>query len=372
MRILHLPVGAGRQAWGLSRAERRAGHQSDFVAFDQNFWRLPADRVLFEPEDGVVRREIKRWLFFLASIRRYDVFHFHFGQKFFNLYPRPFKAGDSLSQGMFRFAYWFYSLFAGHFDVWLLKLLRKKMFMTFHGDDIRQGDVSLELYRYSIAQDVDSQYYDKYTDDRKRRMARYYRRFCNQVYVVSPDLLDMAPEGAKLIHYTGIDFSEWQPTPLVSSGRIRVAHAPTHRLVKGTKYLESAVRRLKERGYDFDFDLIEGLSNTEAKKRYEQADIVVDQLLAGWYGVFAVELLAMGKPVIAYIRESSLAREPEAFQSRFPVITASPDSIENVLEHALKMELAERGSLARAGREFAMRWYDADEIAREIIRDYTV
>ena len=32
---------------------------------------------------------------------------------------------------------------------------------------------------------------------------------------------------------------------------------------------------------------------------YAQADLVVDQVLIGWYGALAVETMAMGKPVIA-------------------------------------------------------------------------
>ena len=67
-----------------------------------------------------------------------------------------------------------------------------------------------------------------------------------------------------------------------------------------------AADRLQREGVPFDLELIENLPNAEATRRYRDADLVVDQLLAGWYGGFAVEAMALGKPVIAYLRESDL------------------------------------------------------------------
>ncbi len=369
MRILHLPVVAGRQAWGLSRAERRAGHQSDFIAFEQTFGKLPADRILFDAADGVLVQEYKRWALFLSSVFRYDVFHFHFGQKFFVLFPRAFKTGDSPAQRLMRLAYWTYALIVGRLDVFVLRLLRKKIFMTYHGDDIRQGDRSLQLYQFSIAQEVGSDYYESYTDERKRRMGRYYGQVCKQTYVVSPDLLSMAPEGAKLVHYTGVHPNEWPVITTRPQNRLVIAHAPTHRLAKGTRFIEAAVTSLKSRGFEFDFITIEKMANDEARKIYETADVVIDQLLAGWYGVFAVELMAMGKPVIVYARDEELAREPIEFQKEFPLIRASPATIEAVLEDVIRnpARLREIGQRSRA---FVERWYQPDEIAARVIEDY--
>lgn len=369
MRILHIPVASGRQAWGLSQAEKRAGHQSRVVAFDETQFRLSADQILFATSDGILKRELKRWCFFLSSIFKYDVFHFHFGQKFFTLFPRPLKAGDSIFQAFLRLGYWAYSLIVGHLDTFILKALGKKMFMTFHGDDVRQGDRSLELYEFSIAQEVSADYYDAYSDRRKRRMARYYRFFCEQVYVVSPDLLVMA-DRAKLAHLAGVDPNEWTAREHIAGKPITIVHAPTHRSAKGTRFLENAVKNLKNQDFNFNFELIEQLPNNEARKRYAKADVVVDQLLAGWFGVFAVEMMSMGKPVIAYIRDDDLACESIDFQRELPIIRATPATIEDVLQRCIAnpMELEEVGLRSR---EFVQKWYVPDLVAALIIKDYT-
>ena len=37
---------------------------------------------------------------------------------------------------------------------------------------------------------------------------------------------------------------------------------------------------------------------------YKEADIVIDQMIIGWYGLLTVEALAAGNMVVAYIEES--------------------------------------------------------------------
>ena len=64
--------------------------------------------------------------------------------------------------------------------------------------------------------------------------------------------------------------------------------------------------------------------HAEAMKLYAQADLVIDQLLAGWYGGFAVETMAMGKPVVCYIRAEDLQFVPPAMVAELPLIPARP------------------------------------------------
>ena len=134
--------------------------------------------------------------------------------------------------------------------------------------------------------------------------------------------------------------------------------------------MEAAVKRLKDEGIPLEYILVEGMSNAEAKKIYETADVLVDQLLAGWYGGLAVELMALGKPVISYIRESDLVHIPKEMSEDFPVINASPDTIYEVLKKWLaapKSELREQG---KRSREFVEKWHDPLKIAADLKRDY--
>lgn len=83
----------------------------------------------------------------------------------------------------------------------------------------------------------------------------------------------------------------------------RVLHAPNHKEIKGTAFLEKAIVELKNEGYDFELLLIQKMPNETLKSYIASADLVVDQLVIGWHGIFALEAMALAKPVVCYIRE---------------------------------------------------------------------
>ena len=106
----------------------------------------------------------------------------------------------------------------------------------------------------------------------------------------------------------GIDLSAIAPAP--PSDRDAAARRP--RAVEPPPQGHRARdRRLRE--LDVDLEIVEGLHHDEALERYARADIVVDQLNAGWYGVFAIEAMALGKPVVTYLHDEAVARTEEAF-----------------------------------------------------------
>ena len=85
-------------------------------------------------------------------------------------------------------------------------------------------------------------------------------------------------------------------------------HAPSHRGVKGTERVVEAVEQLRGEGIPLELELVEGRPHAEARKAYERADILVDQLLVGWYGAVAVELMALGRPVVCFMDEEPARR----------------------------------------------------------------
>jgi glycosyltransferase involved in cell wall biosynthesis len=82
-----------------------------------------------------------------------------------------------------------------------------------------------------------------------------------------------------------------------------VLHAPSSRARKGTEHVIAACEQL-----DCELEIVEGLDHREAFERYRNADVVVDQLNAGWYGVFAIEAMALGKPVVTFLHEEAVRR----------------------------------------------------------------
>jgi hypothetical protein len=140
--------------------------------------------------------------------------------------------------------------------------------------------------------------------------------------------------------------------------------------LKGTSAVVEAVERLRREGVDFEFLLVENLSNAAARKLYERADLLVDQLRIGWYGGLAVELMALGKPVICYIRQEDLRYIPSAMAQDLPLIQADMTSIYSVLRYWLtegRDRLHERGVSSRG---FVERWHDPLQIAARLKHAY--
>lgn len=146
----------------------------------------------------------------------------------------------------------------------------------------------------------------------------------------------------------------------------KVVHAPNHRAIKGTAHLISAVNRLKNEGVNIDLVLLERIDNSEVIKIIRDSDLIVDQLVMGWYAMFAIEGMMHGKPVICNLRQdlielyefSGLLKKDE-----LPLINADFGSIYDVL----KKYIGERDRLHEIGvrsRRFVERHHSLEAVGR--------
>lgn len=174
-----------------------------------------------------------------------------------------------------------------------------------------------------------------------------------------------------LAHFS-IDTERWRPPEPRDAERdrsrpLRVLHAPNHRAVKGSSHFIEAVRQLREEGVAIELRIIERVPNAEVRKAMAKADVVADQLIVGWYAMFALEAMSMGKPVICYLRED-LQRFYEAAglvgKDEIPIINCRPDQ---VMETLRKLATTERDSLAARGERgiaFVRKHHSVDYVGR--------
>lgn len=257
-------------------------------------------------------------------------------------------------------------------DLPLLAAMGKTLAVTWQGDDARQHDHSLGNFDVSIAKALGEDYYPSGSDEWKRRTIAAFARHVPLHYALNPDLLHVLPERACFLPYASFDPASVVPAlPAIEApSRLVMAHAPSHRGAKGTAHIMAAAERLKAEGVAFHLELIEGLPRSQAMARYRECDVVIDQLLAGWYGGLGVEAMALGKPVVAHIRRSDLGPVDAAFIADLPVIDADPDSIYVVMKQLIAMPRPELHALGRRSRAFAERWHDPLTIARQTLAAY--
>ena len=376
MRVLHLPTDVGGGPPGLSEQLNKLGVRSEVWTIDQNYLNYPVDRVLTDPQQPIAVQMLKVLRAGSYVFGPWDVVNFNYGSTLFSNGGKLLSMrGAGWRRGrMGRLVTAALNGASGALQRAELAVLRARripVFVYYQGDDVRQGDYSREHYEFSIATRVPPEYYTSQSDRWKRKQAALMSKHAAGVYAVNPDLLNVLPSKASFVPYGHVPVRDW--TPRYTQGdrdRVVFAHAPSNRRVKGIDLILDALAELQSEGYRFDLDLVEGVSNAEALARYEDADVVIDQLFAGWYGGVAVEAMALGKPVVVYIRDSDLGFLPPGMADDLPFFRATPATIKEDLRRILELPREELLTRARASRAFAEKWHDPVEIASRVAADY--
>jgi hypothetical protein len=76
-----------------------------------------------------------------------------------------------------------------------------------------------------------------------------------------------------------------------SSGKIKVVHAPTSTLAKGTPIVRAVIKNLKEEGFDFDYVELSRARNSEVLKELGSADIVLNEFYSFLPGILGIEAM---------------------------------------------------------------------------------
>lgn len=163
-----------------------------------------------------------------------------------------------------------------------------------------------------------------------------------------------------------LPLDDYTPVYPEATGRpVRIAHAPSKRSSKGTDLVQRAIEHLRSR-VDVEFVLIEGVLRQEALTLLASADIVFDQFVVGDFGMLALEAMALGKPVVCYMKPS-LAK---AYGEELPIVSATPDELPRVMSE-LVSDPARLARLGREGRRYVERHADVHERARTLEAIYT-
>jgi glycosyltransferase involved in cell wall biosynthesis len=286
-------------------ALRRKGVDARLVVVERQKLHPEADRSLDRPS-GFWRRQAVQWPAFLRLLPRTDVFHFYFG---WTLVPRRLQ--------------------------WpILKATRKGSVLHFLGSDIR-GKSPEEL---AYARGADARIVGSYDA----------LRWVPDAHVVPP----------------GLDLRRYAPLPSEDLPRPVVLHAPSSRRRKGTEHVISACE-----GLDVELDIVEGLRHDEARRHYERADIVVDQLNAGWYGIFALEAMALGKPVLSYLRDEAVQETERALGVEVPIVRITEETLRDRIAE-LAGSPDERRRIGASSRAYVEQVHDANRGADRLIEIY--
>jgi hypothetical protein len=157
-------------------------------------------------------------------------------------------------------------------------------------------------------------------------------------------------------HGLAVDTEAWAPDEGARErDEIVVVHAPNHRLLKGSDAVIASVERLREEGRPVRLELLEGRSNDDVRRTVRTADIAVDQLLTG-YGLFAVEAMAAGLPVISNLRWMPTDMRAAPSLSVVPIVDADEGDVADRLRE-LVVDADLRRRLGEQSRRFVLEYH---------------
>jgi len=246
----------------------------------------------------------------------------------------------------------------------LLRLAGKRIVAYPYGGDARLPSQTRSQPGWHAYSEIAPGEEDRDEADVARRL-NAFGRWANAILGCA-DLVEDLPRVDGIFEFP-IDVEEWRPVPPPADEAVRVLHAPNHPEYKGTRYVEEAVERLRAEGEPVELVLVQGLPGDEARRRYEQAHVVVDQLLIGAYAQFAIECMALGRPVVCHLNPRFAVHHPAWAEA--PIVSATPDTVLDELR-TLVADRELRGELGRRGPEYVRRHHSLDAVGEELDRIY--
>ena len=371
IRIFHGPSVAAGNATTLNKCLNQIGIPSICVAYEDHKFSYGADVLLWGEKHGLLRRELTRIISVFRVALGYEVIHFNFGTTMaMPSFPINWNSGK-LRHLIVREFHYIYSEYLQIVEVFLLSVLNRRVIITYQGDDARQGDISKAIFSESIANHVGNEYYSRRTDQIKRRRIRRLTRITKAIFYVNPDLSHFLPKSAIFIPYGHTDVMHIASSDVLSKRqRIQIFHAPSHRSAKGTSEIASVLLELTNSGMPIDFHLIENISHEDLGSLLLKADLLIDQLFAGWYGGIAVEALCRGVPVMSYMRHSDFLVIPKEMREQLPIISIDSSNISERIQWFVNLHSKQRSKISYDGIRFAERWHNPESIAQQYASHY--
>ncbi|MCK4632813.1 MAG: glycosyltransferase family 1 protein [candidate division Zixibacteria bacterium] len=331
-RVLHGSYEIANQMNTMTAGLKQLGMHAETLCYYPTYMKHESDHVLDIEKLSDANEAIQQTRQFAEKlIPQFDIFHFHFGT----------------------------TLTIDYSDLPVLQKLGKKMLMHYWGSDARMLSRAIEMNQYVKVKVANEELIKKRLEIVSAHMSHcivtdwelneYVKDFFEHVHVlpVSMNLEKYHPQEKK-----------------PDKNRFLIVHAPTAPEIKGTPHIVKAIEELQP-DHNFEFKLVQGMAHEEARKIYEQADLIIDQIRVGVHGLLAVENMAMGKPVITWISDFMTEKYPP----ELPLIRANPDTIKEQIEWALNNRdaLAEIGC---NGRKYVEKYHDMNKNAHQVVEIY--
>jgi len=335
-----------------SKADRFFGYKSDILVYglnvitEWNFFDYNLEKIF---KNLIFYPFLPHLWIFLWAILKYDIFHY--------FYSNGLLFSSGLAHPL-ELAYWL--------ELPVLKLLGKKIIVSAYGSDVRTEEITRKLGKYHFYLDYSHEdvLNEVGPDSKIRRRVKHVLKYAN-VALSAYDMIEYTPSSRNDVFYWAIDTKEWQPVYKTNNKKVVILHATNQPKYKGTRFLIKTIEKLKKEKYPIEFIFIQKMLNKEAKKMYEHADIVAEQFLGGSHGYTAIEAMALGKPVMSYLRK----KEYLPNWNECPIVNTNPENLYENLVMLIK-DKSLREELGRKGRKYVEEVYSLEKVGERFDKIY--
>lgn len=186
------------------------------------------------------------------------------------------------------------------FEFAFVKKRGKRLVCSFLGTDIRSQKL---LMKYGKEHDIDvMSTYDvvaspeRFTDAwdlLRKRLAASADRYADDIFNAPVDQISYLTRPVHPpIYFYPTELFRRNDKKHSQLDQIKIVHAPSSPLLKGTPIVRAAIKKLKVEGYDFDYVELIGVPHSVVLQELAEAQIVLNEFYAFLPGQFGVEALA--------------------------------------------------------------------------------
>jgi hypothetical protein len=259
-------------------------------------------------------------------------------------------------------------------DAPVYKYLGKRIIVTYQGCDIRICEmcpVRKEITKYDQCKNVPiGMTYSQY-DKAKMKLYNIWVKYADAILGITPDLCRV----------DGVVYSPHAKyLPTINTKRKNDRDSANEKYLighmfkkhhKGSEFIEKELDRLcSNYPNKVEYIKIGGLSWRGCLETLSSCDILIDQVLLGWYGGISVEAALLGTLPLAYIDKEILQYVPKDMRKDLPVLGL--EDKENLYSTLVNLIHDEDFLTRETGRcrTSANRWHDARNVSRQIIERY--
>jgi len=258
------------------------------------------------------------------------------------------------------------TIFLWRFEPWLYKLAGIKVVVMPYGGDVQDLTHCQNIhFRHVVGLD-----YPEHRKTRRMVDAKLNLWINNADHVISGcDWVDYMHfwDTLMLSHFSIDTIKSNTNHEIWSQARpLKILHAPNHTNIKGTKYFLDAIEGLRAEGFQIELVIVNGVENKRIRELIDAVDLVADQLIIGWYAMFAIEAMAACKPVICYLRKDLLRFYEDVGlvnNCEIPIIQSSVQDIKDVIRGLmLNPELMHEA--ANRGPEYVEKYHSLESVGK--------